>query len=287
VRVVFVMQRSQRGSPTGQLRRYNRYQDIEINANMLPHDELGKFLAALSEEEGKWLSRLGHRVGDSKIKAGALFWLRVPVELCHLIPSLLGSSIFKVHHATNDYFMLVKGPGDRPPLSPPLYGTHYSRVECVVVDSATGNVLVVHERIGMMESCKKLVTGSVDPGEYVGDAAVREVMEETGVTAVFRGILGLVNRIGTRFGRDELLVGCLLLAEPAGQVPRARSDEIKSAEWIPSGEMMEPGANCMGKRWVCAAANLGTCSSHTRGLEGHLMDDFRGHGHQMFMYAPL
>jgi hypothetical protein len=30
-----------------QLRRYNKYQDVEIDAMLLPHDEIGKFLTAL------------------------------------------------------------------------------------------------------------------------------------------------------------------------------------------------------------------------------------------------
>lgn len=286
-RQVYVQQ--QQGGPGygNQLRRYNRYQDIELNAALMPHDEIGKFLRALSEEESKWLGRLGNRIDDDGVRSSALLWLRVPVNLSHLVPSLLGTASFKTHHATTDYIMFVKGPGNIEPQSLPLYGTHYARVECVVVDSATKDILVVHEQIGTMETCRKLVTGSVDPGEFVEDAAVREVMEETGIRAVFKGILGLVNRIGTRFGKDELLVGCLLWAEPAGQVPQAKSGEIKGVEWAKVEDVLRSGSNFMGRRWACAAANLGSCSSHEKGLEPHEMDDFRGRGHRMVMYAAL
>jgi 8-oxo-dGTP pyrophosphatase MutT (NUDIX family) len=270
----------------GQLRRYNRYQDIEIDAALLPHDELGRFLRALSDEEGKWLRRLGHRGTSRGVRSNALFWLKVPVTLSHLIPSLLGTGVFTVHHATSEYIMFVKGPGEQPPTSPPSYGTHYARVECVVVDPGSGDILVVHERIGTMDVCRKLVTGSVEPGEYIENAAEREVMEETGVRTRFSGILGIINRIGTRFGRDEILVGCLLEADPPGQAPAARSDEIRGVEWVQPRDMLSMGG-CMGRRWVVAAANLAIMSKHPQGLRSSTMPDFRGHGHQMIMYAAL
>lgn len=270
-----------------QLRRYNRYQDVEIDASLLPHDQLGKFLAALSEEESKWVSRLSRRVDDHKIRMGALFWVKVSVQLSHLLPPLLANNVFTVHHATSEYIMLVKSPGDMGPPSPPSYGTHYSRVECLVLDESNGTVLIVNERIGTMSSCKKLVTGSVEAGEYISTAAEREIMEETGIKAQFKGIIGVVNRIGTRFGRDELLLGCLLVASPPGQTPHPRSAEIVSAEWVPSSELMASGSNYMGRRWACSAANLALQSSHPNGLEERIMEDFRGHNHDMKMYSAL
>lgn len=270
-----------------QLRRYNRYQDVEIDVSFLPHESVPRFLSALAEEESKWISRLSHRVDDYRIRAGALFWVKVPVGLCHLLPPLISNAAFVVHHATKDHIMVVKSPGDFGPPSPPAYGTHYSRVECLVLDESTGNVLVVNERIGMMSGRRKLVTGSVDAGECVSAAAVREVMEETGVSAKFKGIIGVVNRIGTRFGRDELLLGCMLYASPAGQIPRPRSAEIVSVEWVSPEKVMADSGNQMGKRWCCAMANLALPSSHPGGLEEKTVQDFRGHSHDMKIYLTL
>ena len=270
-----------------QLRRYNRYQDVEIDAALLPHDEIGRFLCALADEESKWICRLSRRVDDYRIRVGALFWVKVPVRLCHLLPPLLANSVFTVHHATPDYVMLVKGPEGSGPPAPPSYGTHYSRVECLVVDEESGHMLVVNERIGMMSGCRKLVTGSVEAGEYVSAAAEREVMEETGIKARFRGVIGVVNRIGTRFGRDELLIGCLLSASPSGQAPTPRSPEIVSVEWVPADRVIADGWNYMGKRWACSAANLAAQITHPNGLEEKSMEDFRGHSHDMKMYSAL
>lgn len=282
-----------------QLRRFNRYQDVEIDASLLPHDELGKFLAALAEEEGKWLSRLNHRMNDVRQRQNALFWVKVHVRLCHLLPSLLGSGVFQVHHATPEYIMLVKGPGDSISSSIPLYGTHYARVECVVLDGITGNVLTIRECIGVMSCSQKLVTGSVESGEYISVAAEREVLEETGIVAQFVGVIGVVNRLSTRFMRDEILIGCLLYANPSGQVPRPMSDEIRHAEWTPANNLITQNGNYMTKRWLVSLANMSIPSlsafsgqtsvsaGYNGVLPGRPMDDFRGHGHIMMMYSHL
>lgn len=273
-----------------QLRRYNRYQDVEIDASLLPHDEIGKFLSALSVEESKWLSRLGYRFSERGMRINALFWVKVKVQLSHLLPSLLGTGTFSVHHATHEYIMLVKGPGDLSNMANvPLYGTHYTRVECVVTDSAAGaiepNALIVKEMIGNTECSKKLVTGSVEPNEYVSQAAEREVMEETGISAKFVGVIGIVNRLCTRFNRDEILVGCLLRASPSGQTPRAASTEIRSAEWVPLSELHSATGNYMTKKWYDAHAALSVVSPDRQALRGQEIPDFRGHGHTMIMYS--
>jgi ADP-ribose pyrophosphatase YjhB (NUDIX family) len=282
-----------------QLRRFNRYQDVEIDASLLPHDEIGKFLNLLSAEESKWISGIGHGSARSR----ALFWVKVGVRLCHLLPPLIGTGTFAVHHATPEYIMLVKGPGTFTNMeNVPLYGTHYTRVECIVLENnnnnnrappgdvgATDRTLVVREMIGNTECCRKLVTGSVEPGEYISRAAEREVLEETGVTSRFVGAIGVVNRICTRFGRDEILVGCVLVADPPGQTPRASSSEIRDAEWIGMDELSNSSGNCMAKKW-CDAYRAMMMMMMAGGGAGPVMTersatDFRGHGHTMMMYS--
>jgi 8-oxo-dGTP pyrophosphatase MutT (NUDIX family) len=263
---------------------------VEIDAFLLPHDEIGKFLSALAEEESKWLARLGYRVNEHSVRINALFWVKIRVQLSHLLPPLLGSGAFIVHHATQDYIMLVKGPGAFSSLSNvPLYGTHYTRVECIVLDAAQGQPeargLVVKEMIGSTECCRKLVTGSVESGEYISQAAEREVMEETGISAKFVGVLGVVNRLCTRFNRDEILVGCLLHASPSGQIPRALSSEIRGAEWIPLSELSCATGNYMAKKWCSAYASLSAAAPAHQALGGQEIPDFRGHGHTMMLYS--
>lgn len=272
-----------------QLRRYNRYQDVEIDAFLLPHDEIGKFLVALAEEEAKWLSRLGYKLNEQSMRTNALFWVKVSVKLSHLLPPLIGSGAFTVHHATPGYIMLVKGPsGHSSMANVPLYGTHYTRVECLVVESLAerqhANCLIVREMIGSTECTKKLVTGSVESGEYINQAAVREVLEETGVTTKFIGVLGIVNRLSTRFNRDEILVGCLLLATSVGQVPKTLSSEIRDAEWSPISELLVSG-NYMTKKWCAAYVSICENFPAHSSMMGQEIPDFRGHGHEMMMFS--
>jgi ADP-ribose pyrophosphatase YjhB (NUDIX family) len=267
--------------------RYNRYQDIEIDAITLPHDEIGKFLAALASEEEGWLRRLERRVTEPHVRLHALFWVKIRVQLSHLLSPLLGGNMFMVHHATPEYIMLVKSPG---PVviteSIPLYGTHYLRVECVVIDKQPGGndkTLLINEMMGNTCCGRKLVTGSVELGEYISEAAPREVLEETGVTARFVGILGVANRLCTRFGRDEILVGCLLHADPSDQRPRPSSSEIARAEWVAANEVEWTKVSPMASKWT-AAYNI--LEHNSVELRPQKIPDFRGHGHTMMLYSP-
>jgi ADP-ribose pyrophosphatase YjhB (NUDIX family) len=225
-----------------------------------------------------------------------LFWVKVRVQLSHLLPQLIGTGTFTVHHATSDYIMLVKGFGrDSRPANAPLYGTHYTRVECVVIEPGTPGVdgiecndrlLIINEMVGTMRCCGKLVTGSVEGNEYISDAAEREVMEETGVKVRFMGIIGIVNRLCTRFNRDEILIGCLMFAEPKGQIPKASSSEVMRAEWIPLGEF--DGRNYMTTKWVeMYNATREKEKSRQQQTPLQLIPDFRGHGRVMMMYSTL
>jgi hypothetical protein len=296
-----------------QLRRYNRYQDVEIDAFLLPHDEIGKFLAALFEEESRWIARLGSRVMDPDVRGNALFWVKVRVQLSHLIPSLLGNDMFMVHHATPEYIMLVKGPGVHIcSTNVPLYGTHYTRVECLVVEVGGSTmlederVLMVTEMVGTLCCNRKLVTGSVESGEYLSKAAEREVFEETGIRCRFVGLLGVVNRLRTRFNRDEILIGCVLVAESLGQVPQPSSVEIVHVGWVPflstytqNGDKgVASSGNFMTNMWMGIyrlirsrlIVKVSEETSHDVDVSNSVnlskeVPDFRGHGHTMMMYS--
>lgn len=49
----------------------------------------------------------------------------------------------------------------------------------------------------------KMVTGLVDAGEDINDAAEREVLEETGVKAKFAAVLALRQAHGFAFGKSD------------------------------------------------------------------------------------
>ena len=54
------------------------------------------------------------------------------------------------------------------------------------------------------------MTGLLDPGEDVSDAAEREVLEETGITAKFDRILSIRQSHGLMFGRSDIFFVCAL-----------------------------------------------------------------------------
>lgn len=268
------------------MRRYNTYKDVEIDASKLPHDEIGRFLMALEDEESRWLRWLNSNVHDVHIRKNALFWVKVPVRLSHLLPSLLGTNMFLVHHGTADYIMMVKGPGRLTDISNiPLFGTHYMRVECVVVDAhdIPNKYLVVKEMIGSKCCKRKLVTGSVEPGEFFARAAEREVFEETGIKAKFMGILGIINRLKSRFDRDEILVGCALHAIEPNQQPQITSNEIKGVEWV-AEDILSQSKGATLQKWL-ESYQVHNFHNRAEALETHLLD-FNGRRQMLYCTVP-
>ena len=260
--------------------RYNRYRDLEIDISRLHFRGQDEFMRAIRSEYGRWADELER----SRERFSAVMWLNVPKELSRVVPWLIdGEPAFTLHHATANRIMLVRphpralGGGAQIP----SYGTHYVKVECVVVEDGTGNVLMVRERIGGAEhNPLKNVSGSAESGEFFADAAVREVLEETAIGCRFGCVIGVGNRTLTRFGRDEMIVGCLLFA-PAGQTPVADGGEVSEALWCVPREVFQHCSQ-MAKEWLSAASNC-TVSTFVR---RHGPDIYRGSSYSMDFFMP-
>lgn len=261
--------------------RYNRYRDLEIDISRLEFDGQESFLAVIRSEFDRWADKLRH----SRERFSAVMWLNVPKAYSRVVPWLVDNApFFQLHHANSTRIMLVKphpaASGSRS-CQIPSYGTHYVKVECVVVEDGTGRVLMVKERIGGMErDTVKCVSGSVEAGEFFADAAVREVREETGIVSRFICLIGCGNRVHTRFDRDEIIMGCLLFA-PQGQVPRADGSEVMLAEWFDPGAIAE-SCTPMALEWL-AGADACRIDYNQR---IHTKDLFRGAPHLMDFFVP-
>jgi ADP-ribose pyrophosphatase YjhB (NUDIX family) len=264
--------------------RWNRYHDLEIDLTLFGLTAESDIIRLIKDESARWEDRIKDRRGEMS----AALWVRIPKDRVQHLPWFLSHG-FQMHHATEAYIMVVKPRSSRAVI--PLYGTHYARVECVVVENNTGRVLLVQECNGP-DSSYKLVTGSVDGNEYVSHAAVREVREETGVTCDVVGIIGLGNRLNTRFGRDELLVG-VLLAAPEGQVPRGDGKETMNAAWMdPSAAITS--VNHIAREWLISVAHSSFLPSTTTVVGGGgslllrrgTLPDFRGPPHSMEVFLP-
>jgi 8-oxo-dGTP pyrophosphatase MutT (NUDIX family) len=258
--------------------RWNRYRDIEIDVS-----RLGQFTGEVDfcdiirQEHDKWYSKLKYpRVQDM-----AVMWLNVPKEFSRVVPWLLAMCPpFILHHANSQRIMLVRPANPRSRSQIPAYGTHYVKVECVVVEENTGRVLMVRERLGSAEAVIKLVTGATDTGEFVAVSAEREVWEETGVRANTVSLVGCGNRLRTRFDRDEIIFGLLLYAKE-GQTPKPDGFEVRDAMWM---TVSEATSHCtaMAREWLAAASASRTINVPRT----NVTDLFRGHPHTMDFFVP-
>ncbi|XP_043829082.1 nucleoside diphosphate-linked moiety X motif 6 isoform X2 [Dromiciops gliroides] len=93
----------------------------------------------------------------------------------------------------------------------PGYATHQVGVAGAVFDEDTGKVLVVQDR-NKMKNAWKFPGGLSEPGEDIGDTAVREVLEETGIKSEFRALLSIRQQHGApnAFGKSDMYIICRL-----------------------------------------------------------------------------
>jgi ADP-ribose/NAD+ diphosphatase len=208
----------------------NVYNDISVK---LPSD------LPMDLEEFKWM--VGERTAEWKTEGRSAIWFSIPVNRSDLIPSLIDLG-FVPHHCNSDYFMLTKWLSETSANKLPNFGTHIVRIEAVIVREQptfeNGNrkrceALLVKEAFGHGEGYK-LLSGSVEQGEYIEDAAVREVYEETGLRVKFVSILGYGNRTSVKYGRNELFFIChmRLVDETRPNAITLQDGELKEARWF-------------------------------------------------------
>lgn len=181
-------------------------------------------------------SRLGHSLRIWRAAGRRGVWLRVAVEQAALVPHALAVGMVP-HHAEPSYFMLnawLPGGASSLPGNP----THQVGVGAFVV-SREGRVLVVQEKTGPAAQTGfwKLPTGLAEPGEDVGAAAVREVLEETGVVTRFVSILGFRQAHAAAWGKSDMFFLCALeLVDAAADGTTAQEAEIAAVAWMPLAE---------------------------------------------------
>ncbi|BDA41663.1 Nudix hydrolase 2 [Coccomyxa sp. Obi] len=107
-------------------------------------------------------------------------------------------------------------------------------VGCFVVNE-DNHVLVVQEKNGPLKGrgVWKMVTGLVDAGEDINDAAEREVLEETGVKAKFAAVLALRQAHGFAFGKSDFFFVVALRPEPGQTELVMQEDELEAVAWMP------------------------------------------------------
>ncbi|KAJ8372107.1 hypothetical protein AAFF_G00294710 [Aldrovandia affinis] len=166
-------------------------------------------------------------------------WLHVPIAQSRLV-AVAAARGFTFHHARRDRSTLCLWLGEGESMLP-AFATHQVGVAGAVLDEASGKVLVVQDK-NKTKNAWKFPGGLSNLGENIGDAAVREVCEETGVRAEFRSLLSVRQQHDHpgAFGMSDLYATCRLrpLSFRITLCPR----ECLRAEWMGLEELARTDA---------------------------------------------
>ncbi|XP_062902602.1 nucleoside diphosphate-linked moiety X motif 6 isoform X1 [Mobula hypostoma] len=146
-----------------------------------------------------------------KAEGKVAVWLEVPILQSRFI-SAAAHQGFTFHHAEKDHSTLALwlAAGES---KLPSYATHQVGVAGAVLNEVTGKVLVVQDKNKTMNAWK-FPGGLSDLGEDIGDTAVREVFEETGIRSTFKSLLSIrqQHKHPGAFGKSDLYIICRLKA---------------------------------------------------------------------------
>ncbi|CAM9691442.1 unnamed protein product, partial [Hapterophycus canaliculatus] len=197
------------------------------------------------EDTADFALKLFATVNQLRKDSKAAVWLKVPTDFCHFI-SIASHYGFKLHHTQPKFIMMYLWLPEDIEDKVPAYGTHHLGVAgCVVNDNK--EVLLVKDK--HKNAMWKFPGGLADLGEGIGEAAVREVWEETGVKTEFRSVLSMRHQHEVQFGNSDLYFICrLLLPEGTGadahEIKKC-NNEIADACWMPLDEFKDQTRHSM------------------------------------------
>ncbi|XP_017312189.1 nucleoside diphosphate-linked moiety X motif 6 isoform X1 [Ictalurus punctatus] len=161
-------------------------------------------------------------------------WLRVPLCRSRLAEAAALQG-FTFHHAVRDEAVLSLWMGDGESRLP-SYATHQVGVAGAVVNQSNGKVLVVQDK-NRAKNMWKFPGGLSNPSENVGDTAVREVFEETGIRSEFRSLVSIrqQHHHPGAFGNSDMYLICRLA--PVTYEINFCKHECLRCEWMDLAEL--------------------------------------------------
>ena len=158
-------------------------------------------------------------------------WLTLLIQHSELIPIAVQLG-FIYHHTKTRKLVMTKWLSQEK-YALPSYATRTVGVWALVIDE-NNRILVVKEKYDA-EWGYKFPSGAVEEGEDIKDGAVRETKEETGIDAVFEGIVAWTERHNTRMDNVSDLSFICLLRPLHGDV-KLQESEITETVWLPYEE---------------------------------------------------
>ena len=228
----------------------NPFGGIIPNPATLPPDP-AQFRSSLADSLAAWRSE-GYKA----------VWLEVPIGLAELVPVAVAAG-FSFHHSgerpnlyspgmeSDEYLMMTLQL--EPGAFIPPFATHYIGVGGVVLNEKR-ELLVVCERHRNpgQPPFYKLPGGAVLPGEHLVDAAIREVLEETGVHTRFESLVCFRHWHGYRYGKSDIyFVGRL---SPLSSEITMQEEEIEECLWMPVDDYLGADATSIFNRRIVKAA---------------------------------
>ncbi|WP_394246767.1 NUDIX domain-containing protein [Vibrio profundi] len=160
----------------------------------------------------------------------SITWLTLPITSAHFIryATELG---FVFHNCLETEITLIHK--QEPSTFVPFVPTHTLGAGAFIT-SPNNEILMIREH-GM--TGYKLPGGHIELAESIEEAIVREVYEETGITATFQSILGMATRHPYQFGKSNLYFICSLKAH-SYDISIKDTDEIAEAKWIKAEDFL-------------------------------------------------
>lgn len=196
-------------------------------------------------------------------------WLRLPIEISHLVPVAVRHG-FWFHHCSSDYILMCNWlQGGKETSLLPAAPSHYIGVAGFVLNSQR-ELLVIQEKHGPAagQNLWKLPGGLLDLHEDISKGVVREVREETGIECNFSRLVAIVEgHHGSGPARESAsdlycvsVLNCTDETQPI--VPQVH--EIEKCQWVPVKEVLTHPLYGPGTAFgACFRSALAVCNGNT------------------------